>query len=76
MRLKWQLSRKSCQIKEGVVMKQLETNDAVITFIGETKAGKYANIDSSIIEVPRNMLSRDEYVFENEEMPVLFSMSN
>ncbi|MCM1536799.1 MAG: hypothetical protein NC254_00175 [bacterium] len=57
-------------------MKQFEVNNAVITFISETKAGKYANIDSSIIEVPRNTLSRDEYVFEDEEMPVLFSMSN
>lgn len=55
---------------------QIELNNAIITFLNETKNGKYANVEKDIIETPRSTQSRDEYVFEEEEMPVFFSMSN
>lgn len=58
-------------------MKQYaDTTNTIITFIKDTKDGKYADIENGIIEVPRSTLSRDEYVFEEEEMSVFFSMSN
>lgn len=54
-----------------------EPSNTIIKFIKETKEGKYAIIEKNAIEIPRNTLSRDEYVFdEKEEMSVFFSMSN
>ncbi|MCM1121431.1 MAG: hypothetical protein NC416_02490 [Eubacterium sp.] len=55
---------------------QIEVDHAVITFLDDVKTGKYANIEKDIIELPRNSLSRDEYVFEEEDIPVFYSMSN
>ena len=49
--------------------------EAVFTFLKDTKEGKYAEIDSNIVEIPRILTSRDEFLFE-EEIPVLFSVTN
>lgn len=49
--------------------------NAVFTFLQDTKDGKYAEIDKHIIEVPRSLMNRNEYVFD-QEMPVLFSITN
>lgn len=58
-------------------MKQeIEINNAIITFLSDVKAGKYANVEKGMIELPRNSYSRDEYVFEDEGIPVFYSMSN
>lgn len=56
--------------------RQIEVNNAIITFLNDVKKGKYANIEGDIIEVPRNNFSRDEYIFEDEDIPVFYSMSN
>lgn len=56
--------------------RQVEVNNAIITFLNDVKIGKYANIEKDIIEVPRNSISRDEYIFEDEDIPVFYSMSN
>lgn len=56
-----------------ITMKNLD--DVMITFLKETKDGKYAVVNENIIEVPRNTVSRDEYVYD-EEVPTFFSMSN
>lgn len=56
-----------------IAMKNLD--DVMITFLKETKDGKYAIVNENIIEVPRNTVSRDEYVYD-EEVPTFFSMSN
>ena len=48
---------------------------AVFTFLKDTKEGKYAEIDPNIVEIPRILTSRDEFLFE-EEIPVLFSVTN
>lgn len=56
--------------------RQVEVNNAIITFLNDVKVGKYANIEKDIIEVPRNSISRDEYIFEDEDTPVFYSMSN
>lgn len=55
---------------------QIEVSNTVITFLSDVKAGKYAVIEKGIIEMPRNELSRDEYIFEEGEMSVLYGMSN
>ena len=52
-----------------------QKSDAVFTFLQDTKDGKYAEIDRNIIEVPRFLMTRNDYVFD-QEMPVLFSMTN
>lgn len=49
--------------------------EPLFTFIQDTKAGKYIEINSNIIETPRIMISRDEYLVD-EELPVLFSVAN
>lgn len=49
--------------------------DVIFTFLKDTKDGKYAIINPNIIETPRVMTSRNEYLFD-EDMPVLFSVSN
>lgn len=56
--------------------RQVEVNNAIITFLNDVKIGKYVNIEKDIIEVPRNSISRDEYIFEDEDIPVFYSMSN
>lgn len=56
--------------------KQIEVSNTILTFLGDVKAGKYAVIEKEMIEVPRNELSRDEYIFEEGEMAVLYGMSN
>ncbi|SDA78965.1 hypothetical protein SAMN02910368_02751 [Lachnospiraceae bacterium G11] len=49
--------------------------DAILTFLQETKDGKYAEVDANVIEIPRQDESRNEYFFE-EDMPVLFNVTN
>lgn len=56
--------------------RQVQVNNAIITFLDDVKIGKYADIGKDIIEVPRNSISRDEYIFEDEDTPVFYSMSN
>ena len=56
--------------------RQIEVDNAIITFLSDVKKGKYADIEKDVVELPRNSLSRDEYVFEDEKIPVFFSMSN
>lgn len=53
----------------------MDISGAMITFLHETKEGKYAVVNTDVIEVPRNTISRDEYVFD-DEMPMFYSMSN
>ena len=48
--------------------------DLVIKFLKETKDGFYVEIDKNLIETPRTVFSRDEFVFD-EEMPLLYSLS-
>ncbi len=48
---------------------------AVFTFLKNTKEGRYAEIDPSIVEIPRILTSRNDYLFE-EDIPVLFSVTN
>lgn len=56
--------------------RQVEVDNAIITFLNDVKIGKYANVEEDIVEVPRNNFSRDEYIFEDEDIPVFYSMSN
>ncbi|MCR5705158.1 MAG: hypothetical protein K6G85_11175 [Eubacterium sp.] len=49
--------------------------EAVFTFLKDTKDGKYAKIDPKIVETPRIMTSRNQYLID-EEMPILFSITN
>ena len=49
--------------------------EAMFTFLKDTKDGKYAEIDPNIIEIPRILTSRDEFLAE-EEIPVLYSVTN
>lgn len=49
--------------------------EAIFTFLKDTKEGKYAEIDANVIEIPRILASRDEFLLE-EEVPVLFSVTN
>ena len=49
--------------------------EAVFTFLKDTKDGKYAKIDPNIVETPRIMTSRNEFLID-EEMPILFSVTN
>lgn len=62
--------------RKCIMKQQIEVSNAVISFISDTKKGKYSEINNEIIDIPRNTLSRDEYVFNNEDMPVYFSMTN
>lgn len=55
---------------------RIESENAVLTFISDTKKGKYAEIDKNIVELPRNTISRDEFFFEEETLPVYFSITN
>ena len=55
---------------------QVVVDNALITFLNDVKIGKYANVEKDIIEMPRNDFSRDEYIFDDEEIPVFYSMSN
>lgn len=52
-----------------------EKNNAIFSFLQETKDGLYSEIDKNVVETPRIVFSRGEFVFE-EEMPVLFSITN
>lgn len=56
--------------------RQIEGSNAIITFLNDVKVGKYVSIDKDIIDIPRNNLSRDEYIFDDECTPVFYSMSN
>lgn len=56
--------------------RQVKINNAIVTFLNDVKIGKYADIEKDIVEIPRNNISRDEYVFENEDISVFYSMSN
>ena len=49
--------------------------EAVLTFLKDTKDGKYAEIDPNIVETPRITTSRNEFLID-EEMPILFSITN
>ena len=49
--------------------------EAVLTFLKETKEGKYAKIDQNIVETPRITASRNDFLID-EEMPILFSITN
>lgn len=50
-------------------------DNTILTFLEETKEGKYAEISKKVIEVPRTSTSRDEYVY-GEEQVIFYSMSN
>ena len=52
-----------------------ELNDAMITFLHETKEGKYVSVPVDMVEMPRNPISRDEYFYE-EDIPMFYSISN
>lgn len=56
--------------------KNIELENAVLTFISNTKEGKYSRIDGNLIETPRVTISRDEYLFEEDSKPVYFSITN
>lgn len=47
----------------------------VLTFLKGTKDGRYAKIDPNIVETPRSMTSRNEFLID-EEMPILFDIIN
>lgn len=49
--------------------------EAVLTFLKDTKDGKYAKIDPNIVETPRIMASRNDFLID-EEMPILFNLTN
>lgn len=61
----------------GMVMRVINEKkyEAVFTFIKDTKEGKYVEINPNIIDIPRNLNTRDEFLVE-EEIPVLFSITN
>lgn len=64
-------------VKEHEYMEQKkEMDNAVLTFINDTKNGKYSYIDDNVVEVPRVFSSRDEYVTDGSTMPVYFSITN
>lgn len=48
---------------------------ALFAFLQDAKDGKYVEIDSNIVEIPRIMTTRDEYLID-EGSSVLFSISN
>lgn len=48
--------------------------DLVIKFLKETKEGTYTEIDKNLIETPRTIFSRDEFVFD-DDATLLYSMS-
>ena len=50
-------------------------SEAVLTFLKDTKDGKYVKIDPNIVETPRIMTSRNHFLID-EEMPILFSITN
>lgn len=52
-----------------------QERNVVLTFLRDTKDGKYAEVDTNMIEVPRIITSRDEYLF-GDEIPVYFSITN
>ena len=49
--------------------------EAVLTFLKDTKDGKYAEIDPKIVETPRILTSRNDFLID-EEMPILFNLTN
>ena len=49
--------------------------DTMLKFLTEIKNGKYVEINTHLVEIPRNSSVRDDYVFD-DEMPLLYSMSN
>lgn len=58
-------------------MKTMEEKkcEVMFTFLKDTKDGKYAEIDSNIVEIPRILASRNEFLFD-EDVNVLFSVTN
>lgn len=50
-------------------------SEAVLTFLKDTKDGKYVEIDKNIVETPRIMTSRNEFLID-EDIPILFSITN
>ena len=50
-------------------------NEAIFTFLKETKDGKYSEIDINIIDTPRITALRDDYLVDEEYM-ALFSVTN
>ena len=60
----------------GEFMKDNEKKiDTMLKFLTEIKNGKYVEINTHLVEIPRNSSVRDDYVFD-DEMPLLYSMSN
>ncbi len=55
--------------------KEINECDAVFTFLKDTKEGKFAEIDSTIVETPRISITRDDFLLE-EEIPILYSVTN
>ena len=48
---------------------------ALFSFLQDAKEGKYVEIDTNIIDIPRIMTTRDEYLIDEGES-ILFSISN
>lgn len=50
-------------------------SEAIITFLQDTKDGKYAEIDANNIETPRTMIMREDPLFKND-YSIFFSITN
>lgn len=48
--------------------------DVLVDFLIKTKSGTYVEIDKSIVEIPRALFSRDEFVF-GKQQKLFYSMS-
>ncbi|MBO7449186.1 MAG: hypothetical protein J6U54_02355 [Clostridiales bacterium] len=54
---------------------KLDKTEAVVTFLKDTKEGKYAMLEPAIVEIPRTSTSRDDYL-EEDEITILYSVTN
>ena len=53
---------------------QEKNMDVVVDFLRKTKSGKYVVIDKDLIDIPRVLFSRDEFVFGKQDI-LFYSMS-